>query len=190
MKSEESDNARLESLQRKIDVSSEKLGAARAMLDQLKAADSIADTEFSQLFHEARTSSPGAWKKATAFIDIVDGKATVSEVAKISEGDWSPDTRAQHDITISVSVTPFMSSRVFRSELEDAMSQQIQGETWRRETLISHRTHMIDAVLEDATLVEVQRSEYGPKTAVVETVLGGVVQEVTVRHDWFVEVTR
>jgi len=48
----------------------------------------------------------------------------------------------------------------------------------------------IDAVLEDATLVEVQRSEYGPKTAVVETVLGGVVQEVTVRHDWFVEVTR
>lgn len=96
------------------------------MRDNVQEADSLGDTQFSELFHEARTSKNN-WSKATAFCDCGGDSVTVENVGRLLEGEWSPETRRNYDFAVSLPVRPFMSTDVARRQIIDGLMQALQG---------------------------------------------------------------
>jgi len=45
------------------------------------------------LYDEVTTSDPGIWNIVTAFIDVEDGEAIVTEESKLAQGKWARDRR-------------------------------------------------------------------------------------------------
>lgn len=111
----------------KIEATNAEIEAIEALEDEIKNADAIGDTRLSGLFHEARTTSKGHWKKVSAFCNIEDGEIVVDHLDKLSDGRWSPETRNRYDLVISVGIRPFMDSAEFRRAASDDLRQAEAG---------------------------------------------------------------
>jgi len=111
----------------KIDATNAEIAAIEALEDEIDNAETIGETRLSGLFHEARTTSKGHWKKVSAFCNIEDGEIVVETLDKLSDGRWSPETRNRYDVVISVGIRPFMESSEFRRAAKDDLSQAKMG---------------------------------------------------------------
>lgn len=103
-----------------------KIEALNGLRDDVLNTGSIGETALSELFYEARTTTPNYWNSVTAFIDIDDGVVEIDRVKKLMSGRWDPQTRSRHDMLISVNIIPFMESRVFRDVVTSQIDEEIR----------------------------------------------------------------
>ncbi|WP_247002905.1 hypothetical protein [Halosolutus gelatinilyticus] len=64
----------------------------------------IGDTRLADLYGEAATSRPDIWNTVTAFIDVEDGEAIVTDESKLAEGKWAPEIVEGCDAMLTVDV--------------------------------------------------------------------------------------
>ncbi|MXV62343.1 hypothetical protein GS429_09770 [Natronorubrum sp. JWXQ-INN-674] len=81
-----------------------------ALADALKdlrdeiAAEPIKESRLEGLFDEATTSDPQIWNTVTAFIDLEDGRAVVTEESKLARGKWAPEIVDDCDAMVTVDI--------------------------------------------------------------------------------------
>ncbi|APX95496.1 hypothetical protein [Natronorubrum daqingense] len=56
------------------------------------------------LFDEATTSNPNIWNTVTAFIDVEDGEAVVTDESKLAQGKWAPEIVDDCDAMLTVDI--------------------------------------------------------------------------------------
>ncbi len=89
---------------------------------EVKDADSLGETKFSKLFHEARTSTPdnhrtNGYSSVTVQVRIQDGEFQVhSKPVKTRQGERLRGTDSW-DAKVSLTVKPFMEARIARNEI-------------------------------------------------------------------------
>lgn len=64
----------------------------------------LRETRLEGLFDEATTSSPNIWNTVTAFIDVEDGEAVVTDESKLAEGSWAPEIVEGCDAMVTIDV--------------------------------------------------------------------------------------
>lgn len=69
----------------------EALADALEALREEVATEELRDSRLEGLFDEATTSNPSIWNTVTAFIDVEDGEAVVTEESKLAQGSWAPE---------------------------------------------------------------------------------------------------
>jgi len=99
-----------------------KADVVTAQIETLGNVDSLADTPFSSLFHEARTSTPDTMR-SNGYTGVSvqarvndDGEIETSDVVKTRQGESLRGTDSW-DFTLSLQVRPFMALDVARDEL-------------------------------------------------------------------------
>lgn len=68
------------------------------------ATEPIRESRLEGLFDEATTSDPNVWNTVTAFIDLEDGEAVVTEESKLARGTWAPEIVDDCDAMITVEI--------------------------------------------------------------------------------------
>jgi hypothetical protein len=84
--------------------------------EAIRGTDSLADTPFSELFHEARTASPRIYSGVTAQVRVRDGDLEVSSPVKTRQGEHLRGTDSW-DGLLSLPVKPFMEVRTAQQEI-------------------------------------------------------------------------
>ncbi|WP_436343150.1 hypothetical protein [Natronorubrum sp. FCH18a] len=77
-------------------------------LDDLReevADEPIKESRLEGLFDEATTTNPNIWNTVTAFIDVEDGEAIVTETSKLAQGSWAPEIVDDCDAMLTVDIT-------------------------------------------------------------------------------------
>ncbi|APW97581.1 hypothetical protein CHINAEXTREME_07240 [Halobiforma lacisalsi AJ5] len=64
----------------------------------------VRDTRLEGLYDEATTSDPGIWNTVTAFIDVEDGEAAVSDESKLAQGSWAPEIVEDCDAMVTIDI--------------------------------------------------------------------------------------
>ncbi|QSW98495.1 hypothetical protein [Haloterrigena alkaliphila] len=64
----------------------------------------IKESRLEGLFDEATTSNPDIWNTVTAFVDVEDGEAVVTEESKLARGKWAPEIVDDCDAMVTVDV--------------------------------------------------------------------------------------
>lgn len=86
-------------------------------IEAVKNADSLADTPFSKLFHEARTTGRNRATGVTLQVRVRDGEfQTHDNPVKTRQGEHLRGTDAW-DAMVSLPVKPFMDTRTARQEI-------------------------------------------------------------------------
>jgi hypothetical protein len=107
-----------------------KARAVEEQIESVKNADSLADTPFSTLFHEARTTGRNRATGVTLQVRVRDGEFEVHDnMVKTRQGEHLRGTDAW-DGMVSIPVKPFMETRTARNEIV----RQLRGlaKTYRR----------------------------------------------------------
>ncbi|WP_226042486.1 hypothetical protein [Natrinema sp. DC36] len=105
----------------------QKLDAIETIHNQVREADSLADTPFSELFHEARTSDK-RYTGATAdyTLEIEDGEPTLTQqvCVKTRQGEhWMPDN--DPDLSIGMHAKPFLGTEEAKQRITDQLQKEI-----------------------------------------------------------------
>ena len=93
-----------------------------AQIETVRNADSLGDTKFSKLFHEARTTTPdnirtNGYSGVSLQVRVRDGEFEVHESpVKTRQGEHLRGTDAW-DYIVSIPVKPFMDTRTARQEI-------------------------------------------------------------------------
>jgi hypothetical protein len=88
-----------------------------AQIEAVKDADSLGETKFSKLFHEARTTGRNRATGVSLQVRVKDGKFEVHDSpVKTRQGEHLRGTDAWDSI-ISIPVKPFMDTRTARQEI-------------------------------------------------------------------------
>lgn len=82
----------------------EELATALEDLREEVANEQIRDSRLEGLFDEATTSNPNLWNTVTAFIDVEDGEAVVTEESKLAQGKWAPEIVDDCDAMVTVDI--------------------------------------------------------------------------------------
>lgn len=77
--------------------------ALEDLRDEL-VAESVGESRLEGLFDEATTSNPNIWNTVTAFIDLEDGEAVVTDESKLAQGKWAPEIVDDCDAMVTVDV--------------------------------------------------------------------------------------
>ncbi|THE65124.1 hypothetical protein D8Y22_07830 [Salinadaptatus halalkaliphilus] len=64
----------------------------------------IRETRLEGLFDEVTTSDPRIWNIVTAFIDVEDGEAIVTDESKLAEGSWAPEIVEGCDTMVTLEI--------------------------------------------------------------------------------------
>ena len=95
----------------------DKIEVVEEQIEELKNAESLADTPFSKLFHEARTTSRQRATGVSLQVRATDETLeTHDNPVKTSQGEHLRGTDAWDGI-VSIPVRPFMETRVARQEI-------------------------------------------------------------------------
>ncbi len=66
--------------------------------------EQVKETRLEGLFDEATTSDPGIWNTVTAFIDVEDGDAVVTDESKLAAGKWAPEIVDDCDTMVTIDI--------------------------------------------------------------------------------------
>jgi len=88
--------------------------AIEALIREVGTADRLADTPFSALFHEARTTSRRIYSSVTVRVHVEDGEVTVGDPVKTEPGQHYRPHEGQ---PIHLRIQPFMDTRTARQEI-------------------------------------------------------------------------
>ncbi|MFC4439564.1 MULTISPECIES: hypothetical protein [Natrialbaceae] len=87
----------------------------------------VRESRLEGLFDEATTSNPQIWNIVTAFIDVEDGEAVVTDESKLAEGKWAPEIVEGCDAMVTVDVQRGLMPDDFKylvgSKLEDEITE-------------------------------------------------------------------
>jgi hypothetical protein len=64
----------------------------------------VKESRLEGLFDEATTSDPGIWNTVTAFIDVEDGDAVVTDESKLAAGKWAPEIVDDCDTMVTIDI--------------------------------------------------------------------------------------
>jgi len=99
-----------------------------AQIDELKNADSLADTPFSMLFHKARTSKSRVYSGVSLQVRVRDGEIEVHDnPVKTRQGEHLRGTDAW-DSMISLPVKSFMKTRTAKDDIIRQLRSWLQNE--------------------------------------------------------------
>ena len=99
-----------------------------AQIDELKNADSLADTPFSMLFHKARTSKSRVYSGVSLQVRVRGGEIEVHDnPVKTRQGEHLRGTDAW-DSMISLPVKSFMETRTAKDEIIRQLRSWLQTE--------------------------------------------------------------
>lgn len=102
-------------------------------IETIRCAESLADTAFGTLFHEARTTSRRHYTSVSAVWRVCDGELEVGSVVRTRQGEHYHTRDAPYDGVVSLPVRPFMEVRTARQEIV----RQLRG--LRRTYLVSEQ---------------------------------------------------
>ncbi|ELY61141.1 hypothetical protein C491_01671 [Natronococcus amylolyticus DSM 10524] len=64
----------------------------------------VKESRLEGLFDEATTSDPRIWNTVTAFIDVEDGDAVVTDESKLAAGKWAPEIVDDCDTMVTIDI--------------------------------------------------------------------------------------
>ena len=100
----------------------QKSDVVEAQIETLRSADTLGETKFSKLFHEARTTTPdnfrtNGYSGVTLQVRVRDGEFQVHEKpVKTRQGEHLRGTDSW-DAKVSLTVKPFMDTRTAKDEI-------------------------------------------------------------------------
>lgn len=91
-------------------------------------------TRLAGLFEEASTSRPDVWNTVTAFVDVEDGDAIVTDESKLAEGKWAPEIVEGCDAMLTVDVRRGWTPDAFTSTVRQKLDGHVEDARRRAET--------------------------------------------------------
>ncbi|AHG01511.1 hypothetical protein HALLA_03720 (plasmid) [Halostagnicola larsenii XH-48] len=107
-------------------IESEEYAVALEDLREAVESKPIRDTQLSGLYEEASTARVDLWNTVTAFIDIEDGEAIVTDESKLAEGTWAPEIVDDCDAMLTVDVQRGLSEDLFKSIADEKLAAMIE----------------------------------------------------------------
>ncbi|ELY92792.1 hypothetical protein C483_07487 [Natrialba hulunbeirensis JCM 10989] len=86
----------------------------------------IKDSRLEGLFDEATTSDPRVWNTVTAFIDVEDGEAVVTDESKLAQGKWAPEIVAGCDTMVTIDIQRGLMPDDFKYLVGKKLSEQAE----------------------------------------------------------------
>ncbi|ELZ11513.1 hypothetical protein [Natrialba aegyptia] len=86
----------------------------------------IKESRLEGLFDEATTSDPRIWNTVTAFIDVEDGEAVVTDESKLAQGSWAPEIVEGCDTMVTIDVQRGLMPDDFTYTVGKKLSEQIE----------------------------------------------------------------
>ncbi|SER22740.1 hypothetical protein [Natrinema salaciae] len=77
--------------------------ALEDLLEELRDAE-IKESRLEGLFDEVSSSNPNIWNIVSAFIDVEDGEAVVTDESKLAQGSWAPEIVEGCDTMITLEI--------------------------------------------------------------------------------------
>lgn len=104
----------------------EALADALEALREEVATEELRDSRLEGLFDEATTSNPSIWNTVTAFIDVEDGEAVVTEESKLAQGSWAPEIVDGCDAMLTVEITYGQMPDEFKYTVTKKLDEKIE----------------------------------------------------------------
>ena len=99
--------------------------ALEDLLGELRDED-IKDSRLEGLFDEVSSSNPNIWNIVTAFIDVEDGEAVVTDESKLAQGSWAPEIVEGCDTMITLDIEYGMMPDEFTYTAGKKLSKRIE----------------------------------------------------------------
>lgn len=104
----------------------EALADALEALREEVATEQLRDSRLEGLFDEATTSNPSIWNTVTAFIDVEDGEAVVTEESKLAQGSWAPEIVDGCDAMLTVEINYGQMPDEFKYTVTKKLDEKIE----------------------------------------------------------------
>ncbi|WP_440765503.1 hypothetical protein [Natronorubrum sp. DTA7] len=112
----------------------EALADALEDLREKVADEPIKESRLEGLFDEATTTNPNIWNTVTAFIDVEDGEAVVTETSKLAQGSWAPEIVDDCDAMLTVDITYGQMPDEFKYTVLKKLEEKIEAARAEAET--------------------------------------------------------
>ncbi|QLG49421.1 hypothetical protein [Natrinema halophilum] len=99
--------------------------ALEDLLEELREEE-LTDSRLEGLFDEASSSNPNIWNIVSAFIDVEDGEAVVTDESKLAQGSWAPEIVEGCDTMITLDIEYGMMPDEFRYTAGKKLNQRIE----------------------------------------------------------------
>lgn len=104
----------------------DRIDALEDLREELEAAP-VEETRLAELYEEVSNSPPQLWNRATAFIDVEDGQAVVSDVSKLARGWWAPEIVDDCDAMVTIDVHAGLPPENFVTLATAALDEEIEA---------------------------------------------------------------
>ncbi|WP_226480662.1 hypothetical protein [Natrinema amylolyticum] len=88
--------------------------------------EELKDSRLEGLFDEVSSSDPNIWNIVSAFIDVEDGEAVVTDESKLAQGSWAPEIIEGCDTMITLDIEYGMMPDEFTYTAGKKLSQRIE----------------------------------------------------------------
>lgn len=88
-------------------------------------SEPVEQTRLAELYEEASTARVDMWNTVTAFMDIEDGEATVTDVSKLAAGRWAPEILDDCDTLLTVDVQRGVTDEQFKATVHKKLTTKI-----------------------------------------------------------------
>ncbi len=123
---EDSANDRAAALREEAERKEEIAAALEELVIELRD-EPVKGSRLEGLFDEVSSSNPDIWNIATAFIDVENGEAIVTEESKLAQGKWAPEIVDDCDTMVTLDIEYGMMPDDFKYAAGKQLSQQIEA---------------------------------------------------------------
>ncbi len=88
--------------------------------------EEIKDSRLEGLFDEVSSSDPNIWNIVSAFIDVEDGEAVITDESKLARGSWAPEIIEGCDTLITLDIEYGMMPDEFKYTAGKKLTQRIE----------------------------------------------------------------
>jgi len=99
--------------------------ALEDLLEELRDGE-LKGSRLEGLFDEVSSSNPNIWNIVSAFIDVEDGEAVVTDESKLAQGSWAPEIVEGCDTMITLDIEYGMMPDEFKYIAGKKLSQRIE----------------------------------------------------------------
>lgn len=99
--------------------------ALEDLLEELRDEE-VKGSRLEGLFDQASSSNPNIWNIVSAFIDVEDGEAVVTDESKLAQGSWAPEIVEGCDTMITLDIEYGMMPDEFKYTAGKKLSRRIE----------------------------------------------------------------
>ncbi|WP_226004337.1 hypothetical protein [Natrinema salinisoli] len=88
--------------------------------------EEIKDSRLEGLFDEVSSSDPNIWNIVSAFIDVEDGEAVITDESKLARGSWAPEIVEGCDTMITLDIEYGMMPDEFKYTAGKELQKRIE----------------------------------------------------------------